>query len=307
LECQQVSNSAAAVQGSSISTPEQQIATSQVLPAEQQRPAGHVATAALGAVEDGANPTFQLLQPLAETQQSIPGASTIEDTNAAQQADVAVPVNTELQIHQQCGAEPGRSKPGSSSSASADGFRLAHTSSERRNCSDSSDEETALLLSSGSNNSSSSSSTVQLSPATDVSACSSSWRGRWQAAKGWWAQANEPEQRRATLRLLMYGSLAGSVSGAMAGMTGGRNGWAAAVAAATVASDKATSASSCRSATASQHGMIVSAPLFSVLLVVSCDAHSIRYQQLWMRANVHGCASGISALRYYSWLSACGC
>jgi hypothetical protein len=63
-----------------------------------------------------------------------------------------------------------------------------------------------------------------------TAACSSS-KGRWQAVKCWWAHANEPEQRHATLRLLIYGSLAGSVSGAMAGMTG-EQGVAAAAAAA---------------------------------------------------------------------------
>lgn len=42
----------------------------------------------------------------------------------------------------------------------------------------------------------------------------------WPALKAWWRQANQPEQRRAGLRIAAIGLLAGSIGGVMSGMTG---------------------------------------------------------------------------------------
>jgi hypothetical protein len=141
--------------------------------------------------------------------QSNAAATSITALADAAQPAGALPANTELHIHQQPVDGPGTSNQDSSSSALGDGIKLAHAGSAGSNCSDSSDEETALLLCDRQAAAGSDSSSIGLTSASEIAAC--------------WAHANEPEQRRASLRLLMYGSLAGSVSGAMAGMTGAMN------------------------------------------------------------------------------------
>jgi hypothetical protein len=148
-------------------------------------------------------------------------SSVLADADAAQPVG-AVSADTGLHICQRAIEGPVTSRPASSSSgALSDGITLAHAGS---NCSDSSDEEAALLLCTRQAADGSNSSSTDPASTSKAAACSSSsLQGRWQAVRCWWAQANEPEQRRATLRLLIYGSLAGSVSGAMAGMTGGHN------------------------------------------------------------------------------------
>jgi hypothetical protein len=145
----------------------------------------------------------------------------LADADAAQPVG-AVSADTGLHICQRAIEGRGTSRPASSSSGALSyGINLAHAGS---NCSNSSDEETALLICTRQAADGSNSSSTDPASTSEAAACSSSrWQGRWQSVRCWWAQANEPEQRRATLRLLMYGSLAGSVSGAMAGMTGGHN------------------------------------------------------------------------------------
>uniref|UniRef100_A0A383WJP0 Membrane transporter protein n=1 Tax=Tetradesmus obliquus TaxID=3088 RepID=A0A383WJP0_TETOB len=223
-QCSDISMAYQAVSSDSSCTLQQQAAFGQVLHGQQQ-PA---TTAAAGPAADtavGSKPAGQELQLLA-TQPSLEEASAAAPAVEAAQPAHAVTADAELYIPHQHRPGLGESQPCSSSSSLADDTRHDHKSSDCNHSSDSSDEETALLTtcqaascSNGGSSGSSGSSSIGQSSASRGAACSR-WQGCRQAVKQWWAHANEPEQRRATLRLLMYGSLAGSVSGAMAGMTG---------------------------------------------------------------------------------------
>jgi hypothetical protein len=222
LSAQGVRSPATALQESSCEL-EQQVAVRQVLHVQQQQPVPAAPSAAT-------IPADQELQPLT-CNPSVGEPSTATLAVEVSQAVLAVPVASELHICHLHNAAPAGSQLGSSSSSRTlvDGSRLDHKgSSACSDCSDSSDEETALLLTtcheantSNSGSSGSSRGSRHREPSACAAAACSSWQVRWQAVQRWWADANEPEQRRATLRLLMYGSLAGSISGAMAGMTGG--------------------------------------------------------------------------------------